>query len=117
MRGEAELKVGVLVVIGLVLLGIVLTLSSDWHVGVPGEELTLRFNALSNVKGGGDVQLAGVHIGKVVGIRLDPEGFGEVTIRVEPPITLREGITAERKKRKKDKKEKKQEQGIKSKKK
>jgi phospholipid/cholesterol/gamma-HCH transport system substrate-binding protein len=95
LRGEAELKVGVLVVIGLVLLGIVLTLSSDWHVGVPGEELTLRFNALSNVKGGGDVQLAGVHIGKVVGIRLDPEGFGEVTIRVEPPITLREGITAE----------------------
>ena len=95
MRGEAELKVGVLVAVGLVLLGIVLTLSSDWHVGIPGDELTLRFNALSNVKGGGDVQLAGVHIGKVVGIRLDPEGYGEVTIRVQPPIILREGITAE----------------------
>lgn len=95
MRREAELKVGVLVAVGLVLLTIILTLSSDWHVGIPGEELTLRFNALSNVKGGGDVQLAGVHIGKVVGVRLDPVGFGEVTVRVEPPITLREGLTAE----------------------
>ena len=68
MRWEAELKVGVFVAVGFVLLVIVLTLSSDWHVGIPGEELTLRFDALSNVKGGGDVQLAGVHIGKVVGI-------------------------------------------------
>ncbi len=95
MRWEAELKVGVFVAVGLVLLVIVLTLSSDWHVGIPGEELTLRFDALSNVKGGGDVQLAGVHVGKVVGIRLDPEGYGEVTVRVEPPIPLREGILAE----------------------
>ena len=95
MRREAELKVGVLVAVGLVLLTIILTLSSDWHVGIPGDELTLRFSALSNVKGGGDVQLAGVHIGKVVGIRLDPEGYGEVTVRVRPPITLREGLSAE----------------------
>ncbi len=95
MRWESELKVGVFFAVGLVLLAIVLTLSSDWHVGVPGDELTLRFNALSNVKGGGDVQLAGIHIGKVVEVRLDPEGYGEVTVRVRPPITLREGLTAE----------------------
>jgi phospholipid/cholesterol/gamma-HCH transport system substrate-binding protein len=95
LRWEAELKVGVFVAVGFVLLVIVLTLSSDWHVGIPGEELTLRFDALSNVKGGGDVQLAGVHIGKVVGIRLDPEGYGEVTVRVESPIPLRHPILAE----------------------
>ncbi len=94
-RLDNDLKVGVMVVIGVILLGILLTMASDWSLGTPGEKLTLHFPHLQNLKKGAHTQLAGVAVGKVTDIRLDESGYGEVTVRVKPPFELRQGLKAE----------------------
>ena len=94
-RWDNDLKVGVMVVIGVILLGILLTMASDWSLGTPGEKLTLHFPHLQNLKKGAHTQLAGVAVGKVTDIRLDESGYGEVAVRIKPPFELREGLKAE----------------------
>ena len=94
-RWSNDLKVGVMVVIGGILFAILLTMASNWSLGTPGRELTLRFSHLQNIKKGAHVHLAGVSIGKAIGIRLDESGYGEVKVRIEPPFEMRQGMTAE----------------------
>ena len=66
-RWDSDLKVGVMVVIGVILLCILLTMASDWSLGTPGEKLTLHFPHLQNLKKGAHTQLSGVAVGKVTG--------------------------------------------------
>ena len=94
-RWDNDLKVGVMVVIGVILLGILLTMASDWSLGTPGEKLTLHFPHLQNLKKGAHTQLSGVAVGKVTDIRLDESGYGEVVVRIKPPFELRNGLKAE----------------------
>ena len=95
MRLEAELKVGVMVVVAGVLLAVLLTMASNWTIGTPGDELTVQFDSISHLMRGAAVHLSGVSVGKVIGIRLGDEDRVEVRVRIDPPIGLREGLTAE----------------------
>jgi len=95
VRWSAEIKVGLLVVLAGILLTVLLTMASDWVVGTPGEELTIVFDSVSNLKRGAHVLLSGVSIGRVIRFHVDETDRVSVTIRVEPPVKLREGVTAE----------------------
>lgn len=96
MRWQAELKVGILVVVAVILFAILLTMASDWNVGIPGREVVFTFHRVNNLKKGAAVHLAGVHVGKVTEIELLEGGEGaRVKARIEVPVTLREGLTAE----------------------
>jgi phospholipid/cholesterol/gamma-HCH transport system substrate-binding protein len=96
MRWQAELKVGILVVVAVILFAILLTMASDWNVGIPGREITFTFDRLNNLKKGAAVHLAGVHVGKVTRIELLEDGNGaRVTAQINAPVTLRDGVTAE----------------------
>lgn len=96
MRWQAELKVGVLVVVAVILFAILVTMASDWNVGLPGREISFTFDRLNNLKKGAAVHLAGVHVGKVTHIELLDGGEGaRVTAKVDAPVALREGVTAQ----------------------
>ncbi len=95
MRFAAELKVGVMVVVAGVLLAVLLTMASDWTIGTSGDELTVQFESITHLMRGAAVHLSGVSVGKVIGIRLDDQDRVEVKIRIDPPIRLRDGMTAE----------------------
>lgn len=96
MPWQAELKVGILVVVAVILFSILLMMASDWNVGIPGREITFTFDRLNNLKKGAAVHLSGVHVGKVTEIELLEGGEGaRVRARIDVPVTLREGLTAE----------------------
>ena len=92
-RRWSEVKVGLLVAVGLALIAALVLNSANWRRGIGGKILRARFNFVANLQLGAPVHMNGVQIGKVIGMKLLEEGV-EVKLRVKSPIPLRKGCVA-----------------------
>ena len=94
---DIEVKVGVVVIVGIVLLGLLLVNSTNWPWAASGDVLYIRFNAVNDIRRGAGVQLAGVHVGKVTGIELKTDkNQVEIQVRVKDAFQrLRQGVEAQ----------------------
>lgn len=95
-RSLAELLAGflVLVVAGGFLLYAVLQGGRTPQSG--GVELTAEFDRVDGLASGADVRIAGVRVGSITGLRINPETFmAEVTFRVGSDIGLPTDSSAE----------------------
>ena len=69
----SELRVGIFVLIGLVVLGfLILNSTGDFNPFKGTIKLKARFNQADGLREGAEVQLAGVHIGSVENVQLLP---------------------------------------------
>lgn len=83
MTATRETAVGIFVLIGLLCTAwLTVKLGRMELVSGEGYDLTARFNSVSGLRVGADVEMAGVPVGKVASIRLD-------TRRAQAIITLR----------------------------
>ncbi|MFB3041908.1 MAG: MlaD family protein [Candidatus Poribacteria bacterium] len=91
---DIEAKVGIVVVVGLVLLGLLLVSSTNWPWAASGDVLYIRFDAVNDIRRGAGVQLSGVQVGKVTGIELKTDkNKVEIQVRVKDAFQrLRQGM-------------------------
>lgn len=74
MKGSRETAVGIFVIIGLLCLGyLTIKLGRMEMFSNDGFELAARFDSASGLRTGADVELAGVPVGRVTAIHLDPD--------------------------------------------
>lgn len=74
MSGIRETAVGVFVLVGLICVGyLTIKLGRMELFSQKGFEMSARFDSASGLRVGADVELAGVPVGRVVAIRLDPD--------------------------------------------
>ena len=69
----ASVKVGVMILVGIVFLTILLTNAENWPWATAGDELTFQFRSVNGLYVGAGVYLSGVPIGKVTAIELRPD--------------------------------------------
>lgn len=95
-RSLAEMLTGavVLAIAGL-FLGYAILHSGK--AGTPtGLVLTARFDKIDGLNSGADVRIAGVKVGSVTAMRIDPQSFAaEVTLSVDPTLKLPSDSSAE----------------------
>lgn len=73
MTRAREIAVGIFVLIGLICLSyLTIKLGRMEIIADKGYQLTARFNSVSGLRVGADIELAGVPVGRVAGIRVDP---------------------------------------------
>ncbi len=84
-RGFAELATGAVVL--LVAAGfLAYALVNTGRVGIGGIRLSARFDNVGAIAAGADVRVAGVKVGSVTGLRIDPQSFQAVldfTVRTD----------------------------------
>ena len=86
---SVQLKVGLVVIIGIVLLVILIMNAANSPWSVRGELLRVSFKNAGDLRVGAKVQLAGVQVGKVTSVELDPDGTRvEVQMRVKDAFQL-----------------------------
>lgn len=74
MKKWRETAVGIFVLIGLLCVGyLTIKLGRMELFGQKGFELSARFDSVSGLRTGADVELAGVPVGRVTAIHLDPD--------------------------------------------
>ena len=90
---SVQLKVGLVVIIGVILLIILVVNAANSPWSASGELLRINFNNAGDLRIGAKVQLAGVQVGKITSIELNKEGTRvEVQIRVKDAFQrLRQG--------------------------
>jgi len=90
---SVQLKVGLVVIIGIVLLVILMVNAANSPWSVSGEVLQVNFNNAGDLRVGAKVQLAGVQVGKVTSVELNEDGTRvEVQMRVKGAFQrLRQG--------------------------
>ena len=90
---SVQLKVGLVVITGVVLLVILIVNAANSPWSVSGELLRVNFNNAGDLRVGAKVQLAGVQVGKVTSVELNQEGTRvEVQMRVKDAFQrLRQG--------------------------
>ncbi|AXT26751.1 outer membrane lipid asymmetry maintenance protein MlaD [Ruegeria sp. AD91A] len=82
-----EILVGGVVLAGAVAFGVYASQSTGLSQGTAGYELGASFRSLEGVGVGTDVRLAGVKIGTVTGVNLNPD-----TYRADTTFTIADGI-------------------------
>lgn len=95
-RVTVEIWVGVFVLIGIVCVGyLTIKLGKMEWFGEGYYSLTARFNSVSGLKTGTEVQMAGVPVGKVSNIVLDPDiKVAVVTLQIREDLKLAEDVIA-----------------------
>ncbi len=90
---SVQLKVGLVVIIGIVLLVILIVNAANSPWSVSGELVRVSFNNAGDLRVGAKVQLAGVQVGKVTSVELNQDGTRvEVQMRVKDAFQrLRQG--------------------------
>ena len=90
---SVQLKVGLVVIIGIVLLIVLIVNAANSPWSVSGEVLQVNFNNAGDLRVGAKVQLAGVQVGKVTSVELNQDGTRvEVQMRVKNAFQrLRQG--------------------------
>lgn len=83
-----ELKVGIFVLLGIILLVAVVFAVQGWWTTGRGYEITILFPNASGLQPGAPVRLAGVEIGRVVDISLTPDVKAKVKVRLRKDIVL-----------------------------
>ena len=96
MSFNKEGAVGVFVLIGLLCvayLTVKLGRMEVFHSG--GYELSARFTSINGLRKGADIEVAGVKVGRVSGIRLDPaHGLAVVTLRLDDTLIVADDAIA-----------------------
>lgn len=88
---STEFKVGLLVLLSCIVFAFLLLQSANWPWTSSGEEVIIHFDSTSDLRIGAMVQIAGVEVGQVTGIKLLVNKV-EVTTRIEDAYsTLRKG--------------------------
>ena len=91
-----ELAVGIFVLIGIVCVGyLTIKLGKMEIIGDNYYSLTARFNSVTGLKAGADIEIAGVRVGKVGKIDLDLEKqIALVELKLEKQIQLTDDVIA-----------------------
>ena len=89
-----ELRVGIMFLTGLTLLVLMVVTLSNWGQATKTYSFTIRFKLAQGLKEGAGVQVAGVEVGRVKHIRLDPANNDAlVTVQVDRRVRLYHGYT------------------------
>lgn len=92
MSGSRETAVGIFVLIGLLCVGwLTIKLGRMELFSSSGYEISARFDAATGLRPGADVELAGVPVGRVTSIQLDPDPMRSqaiVNIRLDRNLHL-----------------------------
>ncbi len=90
---SVQLKVGLVVIIGIVLLVVLIVNAANSPWSVSGELLRVNLNNAGDLRVGAKVQLAGVQVGKVTGVELNEDGTRvEIQMRIKDAFQrLRQG--------------------------
>ncbi len=95
-RTSVETAVGVFVLIGILCIGyLTIKLGKMELFGGDYYQLTARFDSVSGLKTGADVEVAGVQIGKVASIELDQENdMAVVTLKIRKGVRVSDDAIA-----------------------
>ena len=95
-RFNTEVVVGLFLTLGLITFAfLAVQLGGLGDTGAGRYVLEARFQSTSGLKKGADVEMAGVTIGKVVGIRFDPENYEAVVdLSIPNNVALQEDAIA-----------------------
>ncbi|MCH5276268.1 MAG: outer membrane lipid asymmetry maintenance protein MlaD [Desulfovibrionaceae bacterium] len=96
MRFAKESIVGVFVVLGLVCVAyLTIKLGRMEVFDSSGYTVTARFSSVTGLRMGASVEIAGVAVGRVSSIRLDPDTFmAEVDLRINDGVNLSDDVMA-----------------------
>src|SRR4051812_12700480 len=98
MAMSNETKVGLLVVVALGALAFLSVKSGSFGIGhatTPMRTLTSTFTNVEGIKDGSRVKVAGVDVGDVKAVELQPNGTAVLTMEVEKAVALPADVTAE----------------------
>lgn len=87
-RSNFELKVGIFIFIGLLILFMIVFSIGDFYLLNPGYTITIRFKTASGMEIGAPVHVAGIISGEVKGIKV---GFEEGKTKVDLLVWLKKG--------------------------
>ncbi len=91
---SSEAKVGLFVLIGFVILGYMsVQVGRDGFGTKKGYPVDVFFDNVAGLEKDASVQIAGVEVGRVAGIKLK-DGKAQVTLRIDPDIKLEKDVTA-----------------------
>lgn len=95
-NSSVEIAVGVFVIVGILCIGyLTVKLGKMEWLGSDLYPVVARFQSISGLKAGASVEMAGVEIGKVESIKLDPERqVAVVTMRINKDVELTEDVIA-----------------------
>ena len=95
-RIDLELIVGLFILVGIIALGYIsVKLGKMEWFGSDRYPVVARFQSISGLKEGANVEMAGVEIGKVESIELDPERqIAVVTMQIQKGVELTEDVIA-----------------------
>ena len=95
-NSSVEIAVGIFVIIGVMCVGyLTINLGKIEWFGSDGYPVVARFQSISGLKQGANVEMAGVEIGKVASIKLDPDRqVAIVTMRIQNGVELTEDVMA-----------------------
>ena len=93
---SSSVKVGIFFTVALALLAALILRIEDWNLfGPKGKRIDALFETVVGLDDKSAVRVAGVRVGRVDGIRLDPSGrSARVTLLIETELTLTEGALA-----------------------
>ena len=96
MTFAKESIVGVFVVLGLVCVSyLTIKLGRMEVFDSSGYTVTARFSSVTGLRMGASVEVAGVAVGRVTGIRLDPQTYmAEVDLRINDGVSLGDDVMA-----------------------
>ncbi|MGD8342339.1 MAG: outer membrane lipid asymmetry maintenance protein MlaD [Desulfobacterales bacterium] len=95
-KGSVELGVGIFVIIGLICVGyLTIQLGQMKLLGDDHYFLNARFLSVSGLKAGAQVEIAGVEVGQVDSISLDPkDNVAMVRLKIKKEIVLSDDVIA-----------------------
>ncbi len=95
-KSSVEIAVGVFVLIGILCVGyLTVRLGKLELMGGSHYTLSARFQSVSGLKAGAQVELAGVRVGQVDSVGLDPaEQIAVVRLEIENGVTLTDDVIA-----------------------
>ena len=96
MTFAKESIVGVFVVLGLVCVSyLTIKLGRMEVFDSSGYTVTARFSSVTGLRTGANVEIAGVPVGRVTSIRLDPQTFmADVDLRINDGVNLSDDVVA-----------------------
>lgn len=93
MKDGAAFRVGTFFVLGMVVLAAIFEMLAGRTTFLRGYDLHALFDNSAQLQQGDEVRLAGVLVGEVASLQLDPEGV-RVRLRIRPGVTVRSDAVA-----------------------
>lgn len=93
-KGTLELGVGIFVLVGMACLTYLAVHLGETEIFNRGYRVTATFDSVSGVKEGASVEVAGVEVGRVEGIRVTPDSRASLILRLRPWVVLKDDAIA-----------------------